>query len=168
MKVKRFFKIILLICCFLLTAISTVLMYTVIVIQNGHFEYSMLFPLSMIPTGILSVIYHVKTLKYYSLSFVYNDLNDGFLWIGNLLFAVSTASMGFFMMYSLYSIGNADLNSELILIFVFCSVIVLIAAVLVLEERWLYRRLLYLKDQSKIDEIEDISGFKDNDFKAYM
>lgn len=135
-------------------------MYTVIVVQSEAFEYSMLFPLSMIPTGVLSIIYHVKTLKHYSLSFVYNGLHDGFLWIGNLLFAVSTASMGFFMMYSLYSIGNADLNSELILIFVFCCVIVLIAAVLVLEERWLYRRVLNYKKQSQIDSIDNIKGFK--------
>ncbi len=103
MKIKRFFKIVLLICSLVLTSISIVLMYTVIVVEGSSFEYSMLIPLSMIPTGILSVIYHIKTLKYYSLNYVYKDLKDSFLWVGNLLFAGSVFLMTFFMLYSIYS-----------------------------------------------------------------
>ncbi len=163
MKIKRFFKIILLICCLALTSIFIVLMYTVIILENNPFEYSMLIPLSIISTGVLSIIYHIKTLKHYSINYVYKDLNDSFLWVGNLLFAISISLMALFMIYSFYSMREIDLNPKLFYAFVFCGVILLIGVVLILEEKWLYKKRLIIKKQSKINKIDDIRGTQDDE-----
>ena len=162
MKIKRFFKIVLLICCLLLTLISIVLMYTVVIVQNSTFEYSMLIPLLMIPTGVLSVIYHFKTLKYYSLNFDASDLKDFFLWVGNFLFALSTLSMIFFMMYSIYNLEKVEMNSGLYYGIIFCGFIFLICIFLIIEESWLYKRVLNSKEQSRIANIDDIRGWHDD------
>lgn len=163
MKIKRFFKIVLLICCFALTSLSAVLMYTVLIAESSPFEYSMLFPLSMIPTGILSIIYHVKTLKHYSLSYVYKELNDSFLWIGNLLFAISISLLSLFMLYSVYNIIERDFGSEILYVLIFCIVVLLIGVLLILEERLLYKKYIIFKKQSRINKIEDIRGYKDDE-----
>lgn len=162
MKIKRLLKILLLVCCFALTSISVVLMYTVLIVENSSFEYSMLIPLSMIPTGVLSVIYHIRTLKHYSLNFVYKDLKDAVLWIGNLLFALCIFTMAFFMLYAIYSLNEVDLSSEFIYILIFCGIILLLGVTLILEERLLYRKYVFFKEQSRINTIEDISGHKDD------
>lgn len=163
MKIKRFLKIVLLICCFVLTSISIALMYTIIIVENNSFEYSMLIPLSMIPTGVLSIIYHIKTLKHYSINYVYKDLNDSFLWVGNLLFAISISSMALSMIYSFYGIREIDLNPKLFYALIFCGVILLIGMILILEEKWLYKKRHIIKKQSKINKIDDIRGAQDDD-----
>ena len=110
---------VLLVFSFALTSLAAVLMYTVVIVESTTFEYSMLIPLSMIPTGVFSIIYHLKTLKYYSLSFVYKELNDVILWIGNLLFALSISSLALFMLYSIYKILERDSVPEIFYILIF-------------------------------------------------
>ncbi len=163
MKIKRFLKIVLLICCFVLTSISIALMYTVIILENNPFEYSMLIPLLMISTGILSIIYHFKTLKYYSLNIIVKDLKDGFLWVGNLLFAISILSMGLFLFYSIFNIKGINLRPEFFYMVAFCSIIFLIGVILIIEERWLYKKIINIKKQSQIDRIDNIKGSHDDD-----
>lgn len=163
MKIKRFLKIVLLVLSFVLSSLATVLMYVVLIIENTTFEYSMLIPLSLIPTGVLSVIYHIKTLKYYSLNFVYKGLKDVVLWIGNFLFAVAILTMTFFLFYAIYSLNEAELTSELLYVLIFSLVTLFLGVILILEERLLYKKLNILKEQSRINRIDDISGYKEND-----
>ncbi|MCF7569247.1 hypothetical protein L3X37_12860 [Sabulilitoribacter arenilitoris] len=120
----------------------------------------MLIPLSMILTGFLSIIYHIKTLKHYSLNFVYKDFKDAVLWIGNLLLAISIFTMAFFMLFAIYSLNEVDLSFEFIYMFIFCGIILLLGVTLILEERLLYRKYVFFKEQSRINKIDDISGHK--------
>lgn len=162
MKIKRFLKIVLLVLSFALTSLAIALMYTVIIVENNAFEYSMLIPLSMIPTGILSVIYHIKTLKHYSLNFVYKGFKDGILWIGNLLFAGAILTMTFFFLYAISRIEQENFGKELIYILIFSLITFSLGVILILEERVLYKKLNILKEQSRINRIDDISGYKDD------
>ncbi|WP_418603468.1 hypothetical protein [Hwangdonia sp.] len=158
MKIKRFFKILLLICCLLLTSMSIALMYSVIIVEKGSFEYSMLIPLLMVPTGALSVIYHFKTFKYYNFTFNTSIIKDVVLWVGNVLFAISTFLMAFFMLYSIYSLNKTKLSSELYSIIIFCGIIFLIVVFLIIEEIWLYKRIINTKEQSRLSNIDGIKG----------
>jgi hypothetical protein len=160
---KRILKIVLLVCCILLTSLSAILMYTVLITEKSPFEYSMLFPLTMVISGVLSIIYHFKTFKYYSLKGTITDLKDGLLWVGNMLFALSIFSMIIFILYSINKLTEAKLRPEIVSVLVICVFVFILGISLIFEEVLLYKKIINYKKSKYTDSINDIKGIDINE-----
>lgn len=164
MKLKRILKIALLIVSIALTGFLVALMYTVFYIENARFEYSMLIPLFMIPTGVLSVIYHFKTLKYYNLKNTVFGLKDVVIWVGNALFALSQILTALYLTYSLYWITIRNQNTEIYIAMVICFFMLVLGVCLAIEEYYLYKRILKNEDDLFKGSIDDIKGVDEDHY----
>ena len=141
MVLKRILKIALLVSCILLTALCIILMYTVLIIEKSTFEYSMLFPLTMILTGILSVIYQFKTYKFYSLKVFTPDFKYRFFWIGNALYVLSIFSMIAFILYSIHELKETELTPEIVSVLIICASFFIIGVSILIKKSYSTRKL---------------------------
>ena len=127
MKLKRVLKIILLTLCVLISGFLIVLIYMVLFVENASLESSLIFPFFMISTGVLSVSYHAKTLKFYNFKIKTFFLNNVVLWIGNVVFALTQIFTSLYLSYSFYNVFKSKKTTEIymacaicFLLFVFC------------------------------------------------
>ena len=123
----------------------------------------MLFVLFMAFTGLLSVLYHLKTLKYYKLNIKLIEVNNISLWVINILFALFLVYASLYLSYSLYSVDWGMVNYEFFIPIFICLFMLMLGVILIIEERWLYQRIKNNKTQSHIDGIDNIKGHQDND-----
>lgn len=162
MKLKRILKIALLIVSIALTGFLVALMYTVFYIENARFEYSMLIPLFMIPTGILSIGYHFKTIKFYSLKSKATGFKDVVLWVGNTLFATSQVLTALYLSYSLYLLYQTNQNTEVYIAYMVCLLMFIFGLCLFLETYHLYKRIIKTEEDLFKGSIDDITGIDQN------
>lgn len=162
MKLKRILKIALLIVSIVITGFLVALMYTVFYIENARFEYSMLIPLLIIPTGVLSIIYHFKTLRFYSFKTNAIGFKDVVLWVGNGLLALSLILTSLYLTYSLYSVFIRNQNTELYFAMAICFFMLISGLSLAIEEYHLYKRIVKIDEDLFKGTIDDIKGVDEN------
>ena len=162
MRLKRILKISLLIISIALTGFLVALMYIVFYIENARFEYSMLIPLFMIPAGVLSVVYHFKTMRFYGLKSKATGFKDVVLWVGNTLFAISQVLTAFYLLYSLYLLYQTNQNTEVYIAYMVCLLMFVFGLCLFLETYHLYKRIIKTDADLFKGSIDDITGVDKN------
>ncbi|WNH11251.1 hypothetical protein [Thalassobellus suaedae] len=160
MKFKRALKITLLIICVLHTGFVIALMYFVLLVEKESFEYSMLIPLFMIITGVLSISYNFKTLKLYNPKIEIIVFKDAVLWVGNLLFALSQILTSLYLVYLTFNHHNQ--NTQFYMAFSICFVMLVLGLCLIIEAHNLYKRILISNKDLYKRTIDDIKGLDEN------
>lgn len=161
MKVKKGIKIALLVFSFVIVAFVSVAAYSILIIENAKFEYEMLFLLAIILGGVLSIIYQIKTIKFYSLKTEKLELTGKLFWIGNVAFSFTLFCFSLYFLYFIYiSFENfeRDMRGSIIVTLVITILILLLAVFLAIEASTLYKRILNQKERDYVDSIEDIKG----------
>ncbi len=164
MKLKRFLKIILLATSILISSIMIFALYSLIIIKNMDLDMGMYIDILTCIMGVLSVIYHFRTLNLYK----YQQkmmLRDVSLWVSNLIFALLLIYMSLKLIYIFYDLNMAgSINSNSHLIYLSCFFILLLGICLIFEERWLYNRIINIKKEFHVNSIDDIKGHQENEF----
>jgi len=166
MKVKKGIKIALLILSFAIVCLVSTATYSILVIEDAKFEYEILLLLAVILGGVLSMVYQIKTLKFYSLKTKKLELKGKLFWIGNIIFSISLFCFSLYFLYFIYiSYANFDRSMEnSVLIKLAITILILLVGVfLALETSALYKRILNQKERNYIDSIEDIKGQQEED-----
>lgn len=164
MKLKKGIKIVLLILSFLIVSFVCLATYMILVIENAKFEYEMLFLVGIILGGALSIVYQIKTLRFYSLKTNTLELTGKLFWIGNLFFSVILFCFSLYFLYFIYiNFENfkSDVPVNVIIALVAVVVILVVAVFLAIEISVLYKRILNQEAQNYIDSIDDIKGNND-------
>ena len=162
MKVKRLLKIIQFLLSILFIGLVTVMMYYVVIIEESSLEYRMLVPLSLIIIGVLSLMYQIKTLKYYRITYVNYKIEDIFLWVSNGLFAFILILLALYFGYEIIEANFGDVLTEYFLAISVCVFPLLLGLSLFFEERYLYKRLKKIKSEIMLEDIKDIKGNQGN------
>lgn len=159
MKFKRALKIILLTVCVFLTGGEIVVMYFVLLSMKESFNYRMFIPLFMISLGVLSIVYHFKTLRLYNSITKIIVFKDEVLWFGNILFALSQISASLYLIYKI-SIDNQA--TDKFIVFAICFVMLVLGLCLIIEAHNLYKRILISNKDLYKRTIDDIKGLDEN------
>lgn len=163
MKLKRILKIILLISCFLVTSLMIVGVYSVIIAGNSPLDYDMYINILLCLAGVISIVYHFKTLKFYKETALKKIMIEVSLWVSNLIFALLLIYLSLKSVYTFYNFNlEGTIDSDLYIMYLFCLFFLLLGVCLVFEESVLYKRIIEIKNQSRKDSIDDIKGVKDN------
>ncbi|SER03870.1 hypothetical protein SAMN05421824_2861 [Hyunsoonleella jejuensis] len=164
MKLKKGIKITLLVLSTAIVAFVIVVSYSILILENTKFEYEMLLLLAAILGGVLSIVYQIKTMKFYNTKNEKLELQGKLFWIGNMVFSIMLFCFGLYFLYFIY-ISYVSLERNLgsgILITLAITVLILLVGVfLALETSALYKRIVSQKEREYIDSIEDIKGQQD-------
>ncbi len=162
MKVKKGIKIALLVLSFAFVAMISFAAYTIIIVENEKFDYEMLYFLPMILGGVLSMIYQLKTMKFYSLKTKSLELTGKLFWIGNIIFSITLFCFSLYFLYLIYTSYvnlEGDMKSSMVIALAVTVLILLLAVFLALETSALYKRILNQNERDYVDSIEDIKGY---------
>ncbi|MEW4924415.1 hypothetical protein [Algibacter sp. 2305UL17-15] len=168
MKIKQGLKIVLLICSVSVVGLLMAALYSLVIIEDQKFEYSMLMVYAVVLSGILSIIYHIKTLKYYRTTSTFEAFSGSLFWIGNIVFSIVLFCFSLYMLYSFYLIIDTlrdPVNLDYLLPFGICAFTLLLGVFLALEESALYKYIQNYKEQQFVDSIDDIKGHQKGDFE---
>jgi uncharacterized membrane protein len=155
----------------LLTIVSIVIaltmafgFYVVIFEENNKFEYNMLILLALAVFGVLSFVFHIKTIGFYKHknleSLNYNSGKP--FWVFNLAFVGSLFFLACFFLYLLNKM-NEQANTELLPFLIFITVPILVGVWLLLDARYLYRNHKILEAKAAFNTIDDIKGVKEKE-----
>lgn len=167
MKIRKGVKIGLLISSFIICAFLLFAVYSVLMLEATKFEYSMLILFAVTITSFFSVIYHVKTLKYYSggLTIIKPDIKV--FWVGNLLFSIALFCFSLYFLYTMYfviyGINGATYSISFLLPLAIFSYALLVGVFLAIEASVFYKKVKNFEDQNILDSIDDIKGDHDLD-----
>jgi peptidoglycan/LPS O-acetylase OafA/YrhL len=170
MKVKRGIKIALLILSFAIVCLVSAATYSILVIEQTKFEYEILLLLAIILGGVLSMVYQIKTMKFYSLKTKNLELKGKLFWIGNLVFSISLFCFSLYFIYFIYiSYANfeAGMQNSILITLAITILILLVGFFLALETSTLYKIILNQKERDYIDSIDDIKGHQEEDFNQF-
>ena len=164
MKIGFSLKLILLILSILTFGIFVIGIYVIHVIQNKSFEYSMLISYGLAGAGFLSVIYQVKTLRFYKKTPEVINLEKNVFWLGNIIFAVTLIVFSIYLLFIRYEIySQMQFDSQYVLPFIIITFFLTLGVFLIAEVGFLYRKIQYLQQQNKIESIDDIKGFSEDE-----
>lgn len=161
MKIQKGIKIALLVLSFAIVALVCIASYSILIIENTKFEYEMLFLLATILGGVLSLVYQIKTIKFYNTKTKKLELHGRLFWIGNIIFSITLFCFGLYFLYFIYiSYASFEGNMEgsIIITLTITILILLVGVFLALETSALYKRILNQKERDYIDSIDDIKG----------
>jgi len=158
MKLRRLLKILLLLVCVLLTGFLSAFMYAVFFEENTPFDYGLLTPLFMMLTGFLSVAYHIKTLKFYSVKTKLLYFKDLVLWVGNVLFALSQVLTALYLVYKFYTVYEVNPNNQIYIAYLIVFLMFVLGVCLILEAKNLYSRIQKSTTDVFKASIDDIGG----------
>ncbi|TBN00844.1 hypothetical protein EYD45_13540 [Hyunsoonleella flava] len=167
MKLKKGIKIALLVLSCVIVIFVSFATYSILIIENAKFEYEMLFLLAIILGGVLSIVYQIKTMQFYSSKSKKLELTGKLFWIGNILFSLTLFCFSLYFLYFIYKSFESfegNMRTSMVLTLVITILILLVAVFLALEASTLYKRILHQKERDYVDSIEDIKGNQDGDF----
>ena len=158
MKLRRLLKILLLVVCIVLTGFLSFFMYIVFFDESTPFEYGMLIPVFMALTGVLSVAYHIKTLKFYSVKTKLLYFKDLVLWVANALFAIALILAALYLAYKLYLVYEVKPNNQIYIAYLIVFLMFVLGVCLILEAKNLYSRIQKSTTDVFKASIDDIGG----------
>ena len=158
MKLRRLLKILLLVVCIVLTGFLSFFMYIVFLDESTPFEYGMLIPVFMMLTGFLSVAYHIKTLKFYSVKTKLLSFKDLVLWVANALFAIALILAALYLAYKLYTVYEVKPNNQIYIAYLIVFLMFVLGVCLILEAKNLYSRIQKSTTDVFKASIDDIGG----------
>ncbi|MFI1744188.1 hypothetical protein [Thalassobellus sediminis] len=167
MKLKKNIKIALFISEILIVGLAASVLYVTLIVQKTEIDFFILLYFGIVLSGLFSVVYQLKTIKYYNSKIIKPILLGAAFWIGNILFSILIFCYSLFIIYKIllkyydldFEMSTDDFIGLLIIIF-----ILLTSAFIALEASDLYKRVLKTKNQSQTDTIDDIMGCKDDEF----
>ncbi len=167
MKIKKGIKIALLVLSLAIVIFVSFATYSILIIENAKLEYEMLFLLAIILGGVLSIVYQIKTMRFYTLKAKKPELTGKLFWVGNILFSLTLFCFSLYFLYFIYiSFENFDgtIRNSMIITLVITVFILILAVFLAIEASSLYKRILNQKERDYIDSIDDIKGQQDEGF----
>lgn len=137
--------------------------YSIISVGNTPLDYGLIINILICFTGVLSIIYHFKTLKFYKKKNHEKEIKVISLWVSNLIFALLLIYMSLKLSYVFYNFHmEGSIDSGLLIMYLFCFFVLVLGVCLIFEERVLYKRIIQIKNQSRKDSIDDIKGHRDD------
>ena len=139
--------------------------YSIFIDEEQKLEFSMLILVDFIVSGLLSFVFHIKTLSLYG-SESGNTVKfekDRIFWIFNIIFAISLIATAIFLLYDSKSYLSPEYrNNAVFLIYLFMIIVPASTGIWTLiDARFLYNKVKKAKAQKLIDSIDDISGTGD-------
>ena len=162
MKFKRVLKIILLAINIIFTMLLVLLMYSVLIVEESDFEYSMLIPLFLILTGVFSIIFHFRTLELYKTNRTITEFKNLTLWIVNVVFALTLIATALLLIYVLLEGDFREEDWVFILLLAIFFTMIMLGTGLIVEERYLYNLILRNKKDAFVEQIDAIEGHKND------
>jgi hypothetical protein len=153
----------------LLTIVSIVIaltmafgFYLVVFAANTKFRYEMLIFVGLVVFGILSFVFHLKTLKFYrtkALQYLNYEKEKPF-WIFNIAFIFNLLVLSSFILHRYYELSQRETSHETELWpFILVTFITFgICTWLFLDARYLYRNHKILEAKAAFNTIDDIKG----------
>lgn len=154
---KVFLTIIVLVICL----IPSIGMSSIIFSEDQRFEFTMLFPYGITLLGFCSVIFHLKTVRFYrslqrgKLLEKPNNLLLGL----NLGFAASMLLLAFLFIYILFiQYPTTVLDTEISLAIIFIAIPFLLGGILFAETFYMRKKINENKEKEVLSEINNIKG----------
>jgi hypothetical protein len=138
--------------------------YTVVFEENNRFEYEMLILLALSLFGLLSFVFHLKTIgfyKHHTLESLSYPKGKPF-WVFNLVFVGSLLALACLFIY-LYLTAEASSNMIFYRMVPFITIPSFLAVWLLLDARYLYRSYKSLQAKTSFNTIDDIKGVEAED-----
>lgn len=117
-------------------------------------------------TGILGLMYHIKTLKFYFRPHQNTNGVVNFLWGCNLVFSFTLFSVLIYVLYKIYQdifSRQRDIQDEDIVGFTIVFIMLVLSVISAIEVSAFYKNVICLKDDTVYDSIEDIKGYQDEE-----
>ncbi|MCF7560579.1 hypothetical protein L3X39_08010 [Sabulilitoribacter multivorans] len=162
-KLKKVFKIVLSVSSIVITGLMILGLYTSLSIRNSTLSYAFYVSLTYCFAGVLSIIYHFKTLKFYNKEQEKQHSIDLPIWVSNVIFSLLLIYFSISTGYSFYKINEEAISNATLVIYAFCLIFLLIGLCLIIEQRYLYLDIKKNKNQSRKDSIDDIKGHRDDE-----
>ncbi|KJD32638.1 hypothetical protein PW52_15485 [Tamlana sedimentorum] len=157
MKLKRIFKITLLIFCILIAGLFNFALFYFVFVEGFSFKNRQYLLVAVAFTGVSSVIYHIKTLPMYKPKAKKITEINYVLWILNGLFALTLIYIALRFWYEMfYKVNWKSTNDDYLAMLLFFIPMLLTGIFLFIEERVLYNMIIASQKHSHFDEINQI------------
>ncbi|MFL1013636.1 hypothetical protein [Flavisericum labens] len=143
----------------ILVLLMSILMYFVLIVETSPFEYTMLIPVFLMLTGVLSVVFHFKTLEIYNVKkYTVTEFKNVLLWAVNAVFAIGLITTALYLIYTLLEADFREEYSIFISLLSIFALMILLGSGLLLEERFLYNIVFKNKRDAFAERIDNIKG----------
>ncbi|MCB4799442.1 hypothetical protein [Neotamlana laminarinivorans] len=164
MKLKRIFKITLLIFCILIAGLFNFALFYFVFGGGFSFKNRQFLLVAVAFTGISSVIYHIKTLPMYKPKAKKVAEINYVLWVLNGLFALAVLYLAIRLWYDMfYKVNWKGTNEDYLIILLFFIPMLFTAISILIEERVLYNIIITSRKHSHFNKINQIGTKQHNE-----